>query len=220
MKYALFDMDGVLLDSERGSFAIVQNSLEQIGISEPVDDLMERYVGMTPRAIGEDIIRRHRKNIPVEDFLSIHLNRGSYYEVCEDLRPTEGLVDFLEFLRERKVRMAVVSSTPSRNVLIALNRMKILSYFEAVVCGDTLSTSKPSPEGYLKAAEYLGAEPSECMVIEDSKAGVQAGKNAGMFVAAYKETSPGQDTSGADLEVFSFRELEEALTRNPEFRIC
>lgn len=123
-----------------------------------------------------------------------------------------GLLELLEFLRHRGILKAVVSSTFSRNVLYALNRMSVLHYFEAVVCGDMMEKHKPFPEGYLNAAEYLGVGPGDCLVIEDSPIGIQAAKNAGIATVGYKGSVHMQDTSQADVQVSSYAELLEWLS--------
>lgn len=213
MKYVMFDMDGVLLDSERGAFNRFRESLLEIGIREDLEELLKKYVGIPTRKIAEEILERHKSMVSVDQFLALHHGRGSYYEMCSDLKPMEGLVDFLEFLKEKGIPMAVVSSTSSRNVLITLDRLNILKYFGAVVCGDAVKQGKPSPEPYLKAAEYLQAAPDECLVIEDSKSGVESAVRAGMYVIAYKKASPEQNTELASGKVFEYRELKELLIK-------
>lgn len=212
MKYVLFDMDGVLLDSEPGAFETFRKSLEKIGIYEKLDDLLN-YVGVTTGDIAADLLKKHNSTVSVDDFLKMHRESGSYYEICADMKPMDGLIDLLEFLKKSSVKMAVVSSTSSKNVLITLNRLDILKYFDFVICGDTLKHGKPSPEGYLKAAGYLKAEPDECVVIEDSEAGVKAGKAAGMYVIAYKAASPKQNTEEADAQTNDLRKIKENIKK-------
>lgn len=213
MKYMIFDMDGVLLDSETGAFEMYRESLQLIGIDVTLETLLHDYVGMTSPAIAKEILEKYGSKKTVEEFLAFHRSRGSYYEISDEVKPMEGLLDFLDMLKGNGVRMAMVSSTSSRNVLTALNRMKILSYFDAVVCGDVLNNSKPNPEGYLKAVEYLEAKKEECVIVEDSAIGIQAGKNAGIYVVGYKGAAHIQDTSEADMEVFSYSELKKNLIK-------
>jgi len=80
---------------------------------------------------------------------------------------------------------------------------------DAIVCGDMVEKTKPSPEGYLKAARYLQVEPGDCVIIEDSPIGIQAAKNAGITVIGYKGSEHTQDTSLADVQVASYDELLE-----------
>lgn len=215
MKCVLFDMDGVLLDSEKGAFEVFRKSLAEIGILETLENLLH-YVGKPTQAIAEEILEKNHSKISVEDFLKLHRARGSYYELSDDVKPMEGLLDLLEYLKIQKIPMGVVSSTSSRNVMIALNRMRILKYFDAVVCGDSLKRGKPSPDGYLKAAEYLQVKAEDCIVIEDSNAGVQAGKAAGMYVIAYKKASPEQDTRKADVQTDNYEKIKSIFIKMKE----
>ncbi len=211
MRYVIFDMDGVLLDSEIGFFTMFRETLQTIGIAETLEDLLSRYVGMTTRAIAADVLARHHSPMTVDAFMSMKDHEGDFYASSDAVKPFDGLCEFLEFLRGRDIRMAVVSSTCYRDVLNALNRMDVLKWFDAVVCGDAVTESKPSPQGYRKAMAYLGAEPSECIIVEDSRNGVQAAVNAGAYVAAYKGSAVRQDTSKADLEAYSYAELQRML---------
>lgn len=213
MKYVLFDMDGVLLDSEAGAFEMYQKSLRKIGVEISLEELLEQYVGKTSLQISTEILEKYSIQMTPEEFLKLHRSGGSFYAVSDKVVPMEGVVDFLEFLWENGVRMAAVSSTTSVNVLTALNRMGLLKYFDAVICSDMLEQGKPSPEGYLKALGLLKGIPEECIIIEDSAIGVQAGKNAKITVCAYKGASYQQDTSAADMEVYTYQELKEELIK-------
>ena len=211
LKAVLFDMDGVLLDSEPGAFRMFLDSLKVIGIEETLENMMRDYLGKPSKRIREEVLAKHHSPVTEAEFREIHHSRGSFYAVSDEVVPIDGLVKFLEGLRDSGIRMAVVSSTTSCNVLIALNRMRILKYFDAVVCSDALKEGKPSPEGYLKAAEYLEIKPAECMIIEDSSLGVEAARRAGIFVVGFKAASYGQDTSKADIEAGSYQELSKKL---------
>ena len=211
MRYVLFDMDGVLLDSEPGFFTMFRDTLETIGIRETLEDLLSRYVGMTTRAIAADVLRRHDSAATVDEFMAMKDHEGCFYASGDAVVPFDGLCAFLDFLRDRGVRMAVVSSTCSKDVLTALNRMDILQYFDIVVCGDAVAAGKPSPLGYQKAMEFLGAAPSDCVAVEDSRNGVLAAVAAGVLTAAFKGSAVRQDTSGAAFEAHSYDELREQL---------
>lgn len=208
MKAILFDMDGVLLDSEPLAFEMFRESLEKIGVQITLQELLDRYVGWYSEAIIQDILKRKNIEYPIEKFFKMHRSKGSFYVVSKKLEPIQGVVSLLEEIKKNdKIRLGVVSSTGSANVLTALNRMEVLSYFDVVICKEMVENKKPSPEGYLKAAAQLHCSPENCIVVEDTKIGIQAGKAAGMFVAGYKGLSYEQDTSDADLEVYSFEEL-------------
>lgn len=209
MKCVIFDMDGVLLDSEPLAFEEFRKSLELIGIKEPIEDLLQ-YVGDTSLAAAEGVLKKHHTKMSAEEFLKFHRTRGSFYEVSDKVKPMKGLVEFLQYLADRGVQMAVVSSSRCVSVITALNRMKILKYFDTVVTFDMISEPKPSPQGYLKARDLLEASNEQCLIIEDSPIGIRAAKNAGMRVVGYKGSVYRQDTSEADMEAGSFSELRRS----------
>lgn len=209
IKALLFDMDGVLLDSEIPAFNLLRNTLQKKGVEVSLDELLEQYTGMNSNAIYSALIKKYGFEQTIDDFRAEHQQySGNYYKVG-DLVPMKGSVHFFEHLRRSGIRMAVVSSTNSRNVLFALNRLSILHYFDAIVCGDMVEETKPSPEGYLKAVRYLKLNPCDCLIVEDSPIGIQAAKNADITVVGYKGSEHMQDTSQADIQVASYDDLLE-----------
>lgn len=208
IKSVLFDMDGVIVDSEEGAFDIFRKSLNNLGVEISLSELLN-YTGKTSHKIAVEIIERYGLKLTPKELIEHNRKTGNYYRDSEDMKEIEGLSTLLEKLKNDGISMAVVSSTSSKNVLTVLNRLSLLSYFNAVICGDMVKEWKPSPEGYLKAAEYLNSAPNECVVIEDSSIGIQAGITAGMTVIGFKGSVHKQKTDQAHLEVYSYRELLE-----------
>lgn len=211
-KCILFDMDGVLMDSEVGSFSYTQKILEERGIRIPLEKLLEN-VGKTSVQTAERLIKEYFIDETVEEFLHKNRLRGNYYANCEYLPVMVGIYDFLTMLQKKEIRMAVVSSTRSESVLTALNRSGILHWMDAVICGDMVKNPKPDPEGYLTAARLLGANSAECVVFEDSPTGIKAARAAGMKTIAFKGSVLKQDTSKADMEFSCYKECEENIEK-------
>lgn len=213
-KYILFDMDGVLLDSEAGSFGFMREALLKRGIHIEMDALLGK-IGKTGRQVAEELIAEYHITETVEEFLEKNRKLGNYYADSRQLTVMPCLYDFLKLLKSREIGMAVVSSTRAASVLTALNRLALISYMDAVVCGDMVKKPKPDPEGYLKAARWLGAKPQECVVFEDSPIGIRAAQHAGMRVVGFRGSELKQDTSGADFEFDTYaeciRELDNIL---------
>jgi beta-phosphoglucomutase len=211
MKCILFDFDGVIIDSEIGAFDHFRKSLKRKGINITLDELL-KYTGKRSLEITTELFKKNNIAQDPQEFLKENRNYGSYYEVSE-LQIMPGLIDFLELLSGRSIKTAVVSSTSSRSVVTALNRLSLVKYLDAIICGDMVKSPKPSPEGYLKASKFLNAKPVECIVIEDSPIGIQAGKNAGMKVIGFKGSTHKQDTSTADFEFKSYKELMDFFNK-------
>jgi HAD superfamily hydrolase (TIGR01509 family) len=210
MKSVLFDMDGVILDSEIGAFSMMRDTLLRKGIDVSVETLLS-YTGKSSITIAAELVKKYNLNQSAEEFLEEHRSYGNYYADFPDLRPMPGLLECLEKLRNNNVSMAIVSSTSSKSVLFALNRLSLIKYFDVIICGDMVKKTKPSPEGYLLASKWLESKPEECIIIEDSPIGIQAAKNAGIKVIAYKGSAHIQDTSAADIEVNTFSELLDIM---------
>ena len=211
-KYVIFDMDGVLLDSEAGSFRFTRDILEKRGIHVELNELMGN-IGKTSRQVAEEIIENHHIPETVDEFLQKNREMGNYYADSKELKVMPGLYEFLEYLKEKSVKMAVVSSTRAAGVLFALNRLSLVSYMDAIVSGDMVKKPKPEAEGYLQAAHCLNARPEECIVFEDSPIGIRAAKKAGMNVVGFKGSELKQDTSEADREVTSFGECIREISK-------
>lgn len=208
IKCILFDMDGVIIDSEPEEFNILIKTLALQGIEVKLEKLL-CFVGKSSHTIASEIINMHDLKTTPEELLKNKRKVGNYYTDCKYMQPMEGLVDFLEIIKSNELKTAVVSSTSSKNVLAVLNRLALIKYFDAVICGDMVKETKPSPEGYLKAAEVLKVVPEECIVVEDSPVGIKAGKNAQMTVVGFKGSLYQQDTSDSSIEVHSFKEFRD-----------
>lgn len=206
----IFDMDGVLLDSEYGAFSHVQKALRRLGADISMDYLTS-LIGRTSAHIYRRIIDDKKLDLSVEQIRSENNRYGSFYETADDLKMMDGLLEFIGVLEKRKISMAVVSSTSAGSVLTTLNRLDILKHMRFVLAGDMIKESKPSPLGYRTAMRYLNAEPEECVIFEDSPVGIQAAKNSGAKVIGFKGSVITQDTSVADFEISSYAEAIEKV---------
>ena len=199
-------MDGVLLDSEVGAFEIMRKTLSRLNVELDIEELL-KYIGKTSAQIANELAAKYNMGITGEQLRDKYRETGNFYADSDDVVPMPGLVKFLEVLRMDGIKTAVVSSTSSKNVITALNRMGIVKYFDAVICGDMVTNPKPDPEGYLKAAKLVDVLPNDCLVIEDSPHGISAGIAAGMTVVGFSGSEIKQDISCAAMKAASFDEL-------------
>ena len=208
IKSVLFDFDGVVIDSEMEVFQYLKTVFSKYHV-QIGDWEINECVGTNGIAYIQKVIDENALKLTVEQFFEEKSKLGSYYENSVQLKPMEDVVDLLKLLRKAGIKIGLVSSTRSKMILTALNRMSMLNMFDVIVCGDMVNEKKPSPEGYKKALNLLGLCEKESIAIEDSPTGINAAKNAGLFVVGFKGSKVRQNTSGADLEVSSFRELLE-----------
>lgn len=114
----------------------------------------------------------------------------------------------LDWLKRRKIHIALASSSPRESIERYLTLLKIREYFELIVSGAEFKNSKPDPEIYRYTIKKLHATAAECLVVEDSIYGIIAAKQAGAVVAAKKDERFGQDQSGADYMVDDLLQIE------------
>lgn len=195
-KYVLFDFDGVISNTEESNGRFLEKALKEYGITLTKED-RQHLIGTSGRSFLDQILQTGPVPVSREELQKTRSNIGNTYENT-DIAPMPGLISMLDFLKAHKVKMGIASSTSSRLILTALNRMKLTSYFDAIVCGDMCTESKPHPQIYQKAMEYLDAKPEECIIIEDSTVGIEAGKRAGVCVIGYSGSGLEQNRDAAD----------------------
>lgn len=180
----LFDMDGVIVDSEKLNDAHVRNFLVKLGVDEAeVGDFEGR--GLNTRAVWELYTKKYNLIQSVDEL--IPLVRQSYLNYLQnfDIQPIAGAVELIEWAGNNAYKLALVSSANPRRVELFASKIPILQTFSVIVHGDDVTNSKPHPEPFLLAAERLNIEPSQCVVIEDALNGVRSAKAANMYTIAY-----------------------------------
>ena len=196
-KAVLFDFDGVIADTEMKTLAYIEKLFFKYGVVLSMEEKIS-YIGTDGKEPTRKLLEKNGICKTAEEFLEERRTLGNVYENSQDLKPMEGLVEFLVWLKTTGYKIGIVSSTSTRLIVTALNRMKLMSFPEVLICGDMVTKKKPSPEGYRKAMEYLEVMPEETVIIEDSPSGIRAGKAAGAYVIGYKGAEVQQDTTGAD----------------------
>jgi HAD superfamily hydrolase (TIGR01509 family) len=207
----IFDMDGVLLDSEplhhcAANAVLAEDGQRPLSVAE-----YTRYLGLTDDDLWRDLRTVRDLGRPHEHYLE----RFDTYVLAEYRQhaiAAPGAVDLLDWLTDCGLPLAVASSSRAKWVKTCLHAIGLLSYFDRVVAGDMVTRAKPDPEIYLLAARQLRAQPARCVVFEDSPPGVTAASRAGMYTIAVctAYTPPGL-TQGAHFTVNSLAEVSRAL---------
>jgi HAD superfamily hydrolase (TIGR01509 family) len=203
LRCVIFDLDGVIADSHPVHESAWRKLLAEQGL-DPRGLSMEFILAGRPR---NEILRHYLGELPPET-LEAHGRRKDalYAESAGSLSPMPGLLPLLEQLAERRIPAAVATSAGKRRTLETLERFGISSYFAAVVTGEDVRLQKPHPQIFELAAARLGVSPGEALVIEDSVAGVQAARRAGMRCVGYAEPRrwPELTQAGADEVISEF----------------
>lgn len=212
----IFDMDGVIIDSEPIHKELDNQTLKSLGINM-TDEEYFTYAGCASPKMWSMIKTRHSIKNTVEELVKIErVNYLNYLNSTSDfIKPINGVVKLIEELFRNGFKLAVASSSPSDVIEIIMSTMNIKMYFNELVSGDSVNTSKPDPGIFLSAAERLAVKPQCCIVIEDSCNGVKAANRAGMKCIGFKNPHSGaQDLTSADAIISSFSEINmELLTR-------
>jgi beta-phosphoglucomutase family hydrolase len=204
----LWDMDGVLVDTGELHYKSWATTLAGYGY-DLTFDLFKTTFGMN----NYDILKTIYGHPPSPDFLAqvTDQKEGSFREMIHGrARPLPGVLDWLEQIKARGFAQAVASSAPIENVDVLVDELGLRPYFSALVSGYAMQ-GKPAPDIFLEAARQVGVLPSACLVIEDSIAGVQAAKRAGMTCIAVLTTNPASALSAADLITPTLAELDPAV---------
>jgi len=207
----IFDMDGVLLDSEplhhhAASAVLLEDGHRPLSLAE-----YTRYLGTTDEDMWRDLRTTRGLGRPHEHYLS-RFDAHVLAAYRQHAIAAPGAIDLLDWLTACGLPLAVASSSRAQWVETCLDTIGIRRYFEGIAAGDMVARGKPDPEIFLLAARQLQAQPARCIVIEDSPAGVTAARRAGMLTIAVctPYTPPGL-VQGADLTVSSLAEVSPAL---------
>jgi len=203
----IFDMDGVIVDSEPAHIEAEKQIMMRHGVKVTTEDLRS-YTGTTAEFEFTDLISKHHLRTTPEKL--IREKDVILFELLEkETQPTKGVITLIRDLKQHGFKLGIASSGRGKLVFYFLKKLKIEHLFDTVVCAEDITHSKPHPEIFLKAAEGLREEPENCIVIEDSKLGVEAAKRAGMKCIGFRNPNSGnQDLSKADLIVDDFTKLE------------
>jgi len=201
LRGVIFDMDGVIVDSEPYSMRALVDVLREHGVEPTVEELRRSY----GRKIGEDLVDYFRAHGVTADLgAAVARKRRRYFELAAGkLRPFPGVLTLLDRIRDRGYRIGLASSGDRDKVAFSMRALDLDGRFAIVVTGDDIGRSKPDPEIYLTAVGRLGVEPAACLAIEDAPNGVRSAKRAGLGCLAVTNSVSREELGEADLVVAS-----------------
>ena len=205
----IFDMDGVIVDSEERHERAFLDVVREIGYGDKLKLRFADYIGRSDQVLWVDFVARHKPPQKVEELLVMKRDR-----MVELIRREEPLFDGLPALIERlaaRYILGLASGSERAVVEAVLDIDGLRRFFRAVVTDTDISHGKPAPDIFLHTAELLKVPPQRCCVIEDSKPGVAAGLAAGMEVIAITNTHPAEELQHATCVVRTYPEIERLL---------
>ncbi len=214
-KAFLFDLDGTLVDSMWIWESIDVEYLDRFGLELP-EDLHSCIEGMSFSETAQYF--KERFSIPdTLEKMKSDWNRMAWEKYTQEVPLKSGIREFLRYHRARGVKMAVATSNSRELAEAVIAVHGLTDTFDVIVTGCDVAHGKPFPDVYLEAAVRLGVDPSECLVFEDVVAGIQAGRSAGMEVAAVEDAyslyQERQKKELADLYIADYQELLPAESR-------
>ncbi len=205
----IFDMDGVIIDSEPRHERAFLDVFEQMGYGQTHGIRFEQYLGRSDRALWLDFVAMHNPKWTLDELTAWKQNH-----VIEIIRREQPIFDGLPELVAKVAphyRLAVASGSVHPVIDEVLAMKSLRQFFPVVVSVQDVAKGKPAPDIFLRAAELLEVEPATCCVIEDSAAGVTAARAAGMTAIAITNTLPAEQLTHASHVVRTYEEIERLL---------
>lgn len=204
IKAVIFDLDGVLVTTDELHFEAWKALADKLGINDftKADNVRQR--GVSRMASLEVVLEKTDRAFSEEEKLALAEEKNEIYvrslSALSETDVLSGAKEFIDYLKSKGIKTAVGSA--SKNTPLILEKTKLAGKFDAVSCGLDTTKSKPDPEVFLIAAKKLGVAPCDCVVVEDSDAGIEAAKTGGMYAIAVgaAEYNPKADVAIKDLE--------------------
>ena len=207
MKAFIFDMDGVIIDSEPIHNQVIKEFLANHGY-KITDEELDRYVGMTSTSVFTILKQTYHLPTSAEELTVEHMNEFKAYIAKHHIQPIEGIKTLLTKLQQQNIPMAIASSSPLDVIEFVAKNFAITDYFDFLISGENMPQGKPAPDIYLHTAAKLNVPPADCVVLEDSKNGSIAAKTAGMYCIGFANPNSGnQDLSRADIIVHNINDI-------------
>lgn len=195
IKAFLFDRDGVLIDSENIHYESVKQSLQQLGFEVNTKDLF--FINARhPEDYKEEFLKKFDVNW--EEYRK--LQSKNYYLLIGKKSIIPEVIELAKKAKNKEYKIALTTAAKNESTQKVLKLIELENFFDVIITRENYLESKPNPEPYLKTAQKLGIKPEECIVFEDSKAGLDSAKSAGMKCVIIKSNNTIQeDYSKADL---------------------
>jgi len=207
----VFDLDGVICHTDMYHYRGWKSVADDLGV--PFDETVNNRLRGVSRMESLEIMLEPYDGEPLSDERKVELatiKNDRYRTMLGELSPADldpSVQATLDELRARGLKLAIGSS--SKNAVYILERIGLGDYFDAISDGTNITRSKPDPEVFLKAAEFLGIAPEKCVVVEDAVAGIDAAVAAGMYAVAIGDAA---DQGAGDAQLGTFADLATVMT--------
>lgn len=209
IKTVIFDMDGVIINSEPVHMKVEQEIFVELGLNISEEEHLT-YVGRSGMDMMSVIFEKyHVHKTPEKVLFDIRSRYLTYLKESDEIKPVENVLEIIRYLFERNKQLLLASSATREEINWVLKKLNLNKYFAFTISGAELENSKPHPAIFNKAAELSETPPAQCCVIEDSENGVIAAKAAGMKCIGFRNPHSGnQDLDKSDVIIDRFKKTE------------
>ena len=210
LEAVIFDMDGVLIDSEKLHERSGFTTFAHYGVEVP-ENVFDSFKGKTDRNVVEWVVA-NLADRPLDVDELLEFRRQTYSTYIDELQMIPGALEMVKLLL-RTHRLAVTTSASTRNQRLAFDKFDLYPFFEFIITSDDIERPKPDPQPYATTVSRLSMEPHRCLVIEDSVNGILSAKGAGCQVVGITSTFPAAklEEAGAHAVIEHYGELKELL---------
>lgn len=208
IKTVIFDMDGVIVDTEPVHYYAFRQHFKELNI-EVSQEMYATFTGNSTKNVYEKLISYFGLKQDIEDLINVKRDLfNDAFDKKEDLFLLDGVLDLIQDLHKNGMQLVLASSSANVTINRIFNRFALHKYFTHIVSGEDFPKSKPDPAIFVRAAFLSNTNIENCIVIEDSTNGIKAAKSAGIFCVGYDSpNSKLQDYSLADIVIQDFKEL-------------
>jgi beta-phosphoglucomutase len=205
IRAVLFDLDGIVVDTLHYHYLAWQHMFEKHGGSVREHTIL-LHEGRNSREILPILFEESGIQIPVEQQEAFIEEKRAYYRSIVQVRQFPHAFEVIDALKGRGFKVALVTACALQNMQHSLNSTQ-QSHFDFIITGDEVPQAKPFPDPYLTAARYLGLEPAQCLVVENSPLGIESAQKAGMYCVAIETTLSKDYLASADCILQNISEL-------------
>ena len=212
IKAIIFDMDGLMIDSERVTFDGYVIECQKLGYTM-TKEFYKTLLGKPIKGIYELFQKEFGNDFPIEEVIQkVHQYMADLFET-QGVPVKDGLISLLQYLKANNYKTIVATSSNRNRVDTILSLANIAQYFDDSICGDEVTKGKPNPEVFIKSCQKLGVTTEEAIVLEDSEAGIQAASSAGIKVICIPDMKyPEKEFEQKTFKIFnSLKDVEEML---------
>lgn len=204
----IFDMDGVLIDSEYTYLQAKTEILKEAGFPKDIS-YQYQFMGTTYEFMWRTMKKELGLPQPIDFYIQQQNEKRQKIMERDGIKAIKGIPAFVRQLSEKGIKLAVASSSPKKEIQKALKEIDIIHYFDVIVSGEEVENSKAEPDIFLEAAKQLGLSPQECLAFEDTKNGTLSASRANTIVIGFENPDyPPQDLSVTKRIWTSFEEVD------------